>query len=276
MSIKHAKPLEGIDLTMLQQTNPLERLSNILHDVIYFGDENYSQNPELTISHTPAQEVWTLALDVPSGVEEFHNSLMDVVRLVDICEQFIERNSSIDAVGRQLYKSQLSDVKVIIFSVSVMDWAQFRVEFNDYFLRNLRWAARDMSRYYIEDVIPDGTIENLQSEIEDLISDVLASNLNRELKAILTDGLQAIRQSIVNYRLFGSEGIRVAVDRNVTLMARYRDEFENITEPESKKVLSDLWNFIVKADKIVAGAARLMPLANRLSDLVQRMLEGGD
>ena len=76
-----------------------------------------------------------------------------------------------------------------------------------------------------------------------LIGRVLESNLDKALKTTLIDGLGEIKQAILDYRLFGAESIRNAVDRNLGGYARYE-------------------RFITRVNYVLSIALRFRPIAS--------------
>lgn len=265
---------------MAAQTNPIRRLSDFVNRIIKYGDDNYPPIKGTPGGENPASMIWTEALGISEDDLDydlqFLNSLMAFLKLVDTCEGTVRRSNSIDPESRELYMEQFQDLKTFMFQIDVATWSEFRKQFNDYFLRALRWAASDMSRHFHEEVIPDATLQSLQSEIEDLIEQVIASTLNTELKTALLQGLEFVRQAIISYRLTGAEGIRDAVDRNVGILARCRDELAKESDNESRSVLADVVKIIAKADKIGGTALKYAPLALNAGKAIARMLSSGE
>ena len=131
-----------------------------------------------------------------------------------------------------------------------------------------------MNEHVSERLISDEDLKQMHSELQEIIDRVLASDLPLGLKTSLVDGLAAIQSAILEYRLYGAEGIRNAIDRNVGLVYRNLEEIGTLEQPESKNVARDAIGCIWKIDKFVSAASKVKELAQPLTEHFP-MLGGG-
>ena len=258
---------------MPEQTNPAKRLHDILDRVVSYGAEEgymYSSQRQENVPRE-MREVWMEAMEIDPDEEDaedrFHNSLSEVLLLINSCEQIVKRTSAMD---QDLHLEQLTQAKRVIFRVHATIWNEFRDEFNVHFMRSLQWAARDMTYHWDEEIISEESLATLQEGVEDIINRVVDSDLEYELKRVLIDGLEAVRQALLNYQMSGAEGIRQALDRNIGLLHRYREDFKVAYESDDQQVVVDFFGFLKKADIVVSPASKIKQLA---APIIDRMLE---
>ena len=203
--------------------------------------------------------------DAEDNDEEFYNSLSEMLMLINSCEQIVKRS---DRMNQDLHIKQLGRVKKAILRASARTWGEFRGQFNDDFMLSLRWAAEDMSNHWDEEVISAEHLTVLQADVEEVINQVVDSALDDELKRVLFDGLESVRQSLLNYQMFGVEGIRNAVDRNIGSYARHREDFDVASENESKEVINAYKKFINKVNVVSSTALKFKQLAKPIVQIL--------
>ena len=246
---------------MPEQTNTVKRLYDILNTVIDYGDANVSPPSSASIA-------WARAFEM-SNPEDLSTLLFDLIADVGECERIVLRDIRIDEA---MYLKHFTRMKSGLLGVHSGNWESFRKTFDGAFLDVLQLMSANMAQFIGEEIISSEELANLQSEIEKLTSKIVESALDDELKEVLIDGLEAVRQSILKYRRFGAEGIRQALDKNVGLIHRYREEFKTAYESNDRQVVSDFLGFLKKADIVVSTASKIKQLA---APVIDRMLEGG-
>lgn len=238
---------------MSEQTNTIKRIYDILKIVTHYGDANTSLGSSASIA-------WTAALEIGNS-EDLNNPLCDLITDVGGCERIMMRDRRIN---KDAHLKHISKVKAGLLCVHLGNWETFRKVFDDGFLDILLLMSENMSMYISEEIIPEQEIADLQADVEDVINTVVDSNLENELKRVLYEGLEAVRQAIINYQMFGTEGIRNAVDRNLGAYARYYQCFENISDNEGKQTIHAYKRFINKANAVVSSSLKLLPLVNTI------------
>ena len=237
---------------MPEQFNPFKRLYNNVSPVIESARE-YGFSTD-----TPAQEVWilTLSLDELGFLQKLHELML----IVDSCEQIVRMEQDIN---QEMYLARIQKVKqgLSLLSFNSGLWGAFRSIFNDDFMDALVLMSENISIRGGEEVISEENLTNLQAEVEDVIDRVVDSELDTEFKQVLLDGLESVRQAILNYRITGAEGIRNAIDRNVGSYARYRDDFERVSETENQNIIHAYKNVINEVNGVISTALKFKQLA---------------
>ena len=246
---------------MPEQTNPIKRLYDAIDKAISYGNNVYVVE-HLDGLSDPAEVVWSMAMGINLESTEYElellNSLTEIIRLVDLCENAV-RQSTI--VNQELHARQLGRVKELIFQIMGKNWGDIRSEFGEDFLMSLELSGEMLSTEWKEQEISADKLQELQTEIDLLRNRVLESHLDPVLTSALISGLEAMRRSILEYQIFGVEAIRQAVDLNIGTIVRYKDDFEGSQTGAGKEVVADFIKFIEKANATISFAKNIAALA---------------
>ena len=238
---------------MTEQTNPAQRLHEVLDQVVRIGDREFEQK-----LGTPDElaAIWTYARNIPQ--DQFPDSLTDFLHQVDSISQFLRQH---DVKNKESHLDRIAKVRALTFTMGSMSWTQFRQQFTDDFLDLLKWVASDISDPWNETPWQDEDLDFLQSEIEALINDVLGSELGEEIKRVIVDGLEAVRQAVMQYRVLGLEGLRGALDRNIGIIARYGKDLDAANNKNERQIMSKWWSVLEKLDMVVSAGFNVQQLA---------------
>ena len=234
---------------MPEQVNPFKRLHDNLSVVIEHASEHG------TPTNATAQQVWLNALQLDE--HGFYKEQFNLLLVVNECEQLIRRTHEVD---QKRYLARIEKVKSGILSIGSSPWGRFRSILNDDFMDVLYATSDTISLLGSEEIIPEEELATLQSDVEDVINKVVDSDLEDDLKSVLFDGLEAVRNALLNYQLFGAEGIRNAVDRNVGSYARHREDFDRASN-QGKEVIGAYKRFINEVNVAISTALKFKQLA---------------
>ena len=248
---------------MPEQTNPFKRLHDSFSIIIEQAREQGAPPNRL------AQAVWLNALQTDeSGL---YNKQFELLLVVNSCEQLITRTFELN---RERYLARMNKVREGILCIGSKTWEEFRRTINDDFMDVLEVTSDNISLSGGEEVITEEELASLQSDIEDIINKVVDSGLEDELKRVLFDGLESVRSALMNYQMFGAEGIRQSLDRNFALPFRYSDQFIRASgNEEGKKIVSDFFDFLKRVNTAVSTMLKICQIAGPAID---RMLESGN
>ena len=189
---------------------------------------------------------------------DFYASLASIAKSVDETERFLDTN---DVRNKAIHTRQLAALKRLVFAMGSMYWEDFRDHVTDEFLMLLQLLGSDLSECWHEVPLSSEDLGALQSEIEEIISDVAESDLDDVIKLVIVDGLNAVRNAILEYRVRGAEGIRQALDRNIALIFRYRQEIDMASQHDQGGLLSRWLVAVGKLDALVATGLKIKQLA---------------
>ena len=242
---------------MTTQTDPAKRLFEILDKVISYS--------EPFPSDTKAVVIWKDCLEIP--IENLPNFLSELILIINTCERRIRQNKNISTA---LHLKPLTNVKnALFYSVMSGTWEEFRDLLDDGTLLALEFVSEALSKSRAEALIDAETLEALQDGVEALLEKVLETDLDEQLKTVLIDGLESIRQAILDYRIYGAEGLRQALDKNVGLLVRYREDFQQASENNGRDVIFEFSNVLRKLDILVAVGLKVKQLAEPIINLLK-------
>ena len=262
---------------MNELVNPIDRIYSLLQKVISFGDENCNTNRNESNLDPLARNVWIGALGLDytesSDLAKYRNSLIEILNLTEQCNQIVKTNS---ALNHELYDDLLDNVRESIFGIEGLTWEEFRIQFNDHFLLNLRWAAELLSYHSSETVLQSDELNSLKSELDEITKKVWDSSISYDLREAILEGLEAIRRAIFEYELYGAEGLRNAVDKNVGLIHRYLNDFADLTDDDDVGVARSWLDYVWRLDKLASSASNIKQLASPILERILPMLPGSD
>lgn len=260
--------------------NQAQRLYDMIQGFIEYAEGGEYQSSYANSDEEPVRQIWDSACQARGkylrNESDFLDSIMEILKLVVLCEQTIKQDYYLDEETGEIYLEAFGGAKALAFSIGRSEWGEFRSVYSDHFLIGLRLAAINMPSGSHEEVIQQPVLDGLQSDIEELTHRILLTDLNVEFKSVLIDGLQSIRQAILEYRLSGAVGISQALDRSIGSMVRHRDAFKDIPEGEETEVVSAFWKVVGRVDEVVSPALKIIPLAMQAYESIRHMLSGGD
>ena len=163
---------------------------------------------------------------------------------------------------------QLRRARAGIIKADNNNWNEFTDTFNRDFRSSLRLLANILSYHWNEEVIPEEELSTIQSEIEEITFNVVQSSIDSELKRVLVENLNGVRDAILGYQLSGAEGIRNAVDRTITSLIRYREEFRKVSDSADKETFMTIGNVLRTLDTLMSRYRSLKPILGPVSELL--------
>lgn len=205
----------------------------------------------------------------------FADAIGQLFSIINSYEQFVRRSETITEDQKSVHFGQLQDVKSALAQSN--NWEQMSSKLDKNFVRNFYWAAEEMSHHWDEYGIKEEDLANLQSEIDKITSEIVDSDLDARLKTVLITGLNGVRQAILEYRIHGAEGLRQSLDRIITDMLRYREEFDAASAKNTtQESIKNCFKFIQKVDNLVSTGLKIKKIAGPSIKGIMLMLGSGD
>jgi hypothetical protein len=239
---------------MVKRDNPAGRLWHILNDA-------KTKKPNLR-----TREVWGQVFNIDkNATSQLLEKQGEIIHLLMDVKRDIE---GIDGLNKDLYLKQLPSIENALASVRLSDkWEGFKNRLDDATMLSLAHCADKLSEHSNERVLNQDELQGLREEIEVLIDRVLDSTpLGPKLQEILLEHLEVMRRAIINYNLYGSDGLQEAVKTATGAVYLNRKVFE--AEKDSETV-DWYWKIIVRVGTMTAlvnDAAELAPGVTQLLD----------
>lgn len=109
----------------------------------------------------------------------------------------------------------------------------------------------------------------MHADVESLIADILDSDIDYQLKAHLIEGLELVRKSIVNFQIYGVEGLSRSLDNTISILLRNREDLVEAYQSENAPIIDRLLATIKSLDKLVAFALKVKQLASPAIDFLK-------
>ncbi|NBB75604.1 MAG: hypothetical protein GVY35_18325 [Bacteroidetes bacterium] len=239
---------------MVERDNPAGRLWHILNDAKKKG------------ANLRTREVWGEVFDIDkNSTSQILEKQGEVIHLLMDVKRSI---GGIDGLNKDLYLRQLPSIENALANVRLSDkWEGFKNRLDDATMLSLAHCADKLSEYSNEIVLSQDDLQSLRKDVEALIDRILdGPTINPKLQEILLEHLEVIRRAIINYNLYGSKGLKEAVETATGAVYLNREIFE--AEKDSEAV-DWYWKIIVRIGTLTA----LVSDAHELAPGVAKLLE---
>jgi hypothetical protein len=203
--------------------NVLGRLYNIISSL---KKTQYASlpNTEHAFSKVFSIEVNNTALIYQSYAELFKMCLIGIEEIKKLqpknCQKYINTlNEVISGLSKIYFNS----------SSNVMNngMEKFVSYFDEVKMSSLENCADYLSEHTSEELIEEEKLQQLVKDLEELIEYVYSCNLNTELRNIIIAQLNSTRESLLKYKLFGTEGIRNSMASTVGTLVLNKNEIKD-------------------------------------------------
>ena len=136
-------------------------------------------------------------------------------------------------------------------------------------MKGLLYISSALEIAGFESAVDVSQTESLRNEVESLISDILESELDQKLKIHLVEALELVRKSIVNFQIYGPEGLRRSLDNTISILLRNREDLTEVYQHENGPLIDRLFTTIKSLDNLVAVALKVKQLASPVIDFLK-------
>lgn len=220
-----------------------------------------------------ARKVWSEVFQVePKNTSELLKMLADLIDLVHDTKESLDRLNNID---HELYKKPFEKIERSLSRLNLdTQWKQSKDELDDSTLFGLEFCADQLGRASIYASVQTPNLGDLLDDLDQLTENVSDSDLPQDLKMLLIKNLEAIRRSILAYKIKGLEGIEYEIERGIGSLLLHKDEiFSSRASTESSDVWSSYFKVLERLHKVVALARETKELVGPTLNLLG--LNGG-
>lgn len=181
--------------------------------------------------------------------------LNNYAELFKMCTLGINRIEQLNPKNLQKHKDTLSKVidglSKIYFNAPKHVTNNGMDKFNSYFssdlMLSLEYCADYLSEHSTEEVVDDEKIIELLKEVNELEEFIVSSKLQNELERILIYQLNNVRESLLKYKLYGSQGVIDGVATTLGTLLLNREKFEG---SKDKGTVERIFNVVAKINSI--------------------------
>jgi hypothetical protein len=245
--------------------NPLGRLSQLLDALVAYGDKNQALGIALS--------VLLYSVSTPDA-ENMSRAIHDLHVLVRNSRKII---SMTPKINQNEYLTPIRQVEAALVSVSPSESVnQFFTRIESAYVANIRFMAEIFSmKAEFGEINPEG-LEELISEIVKFEQYLAQNEIEEDLKKVLWDGAMFLRDAVEQYSIYGSEGIRAALDRWYGMHLRFRIvKGETKISTENNSNLQDLWQKFEAKLPTFANLSQIASLPIAITSLALQIQNGG-
>lgn len=234
-------------------TNPARRLYSLLER------GQFGRNPDRKIKPVLAK---MFELKDNSDESEMYTKLATFLRLIATVERRCKAASDKRA-DQFLYA--IKSVWSMFRGINLEgNWSYSAISESDMGLIYL--AAAYFDEFKEEALIDPKTLAEINAGATALSEEIVSGNLDERLKVIILDQLDAIQQSVDDYKIRGAEGLKKVLAESTGMIVLEKDAFaKNKDNPTVKK----FWDVLTKINTAVRGAE----LAHYLGDAVAEAIK---
>jgi hypothetical protein len=196
-------------------------------------------------------EVWAFVLGIEASNQgELLVGIADVIHLVDKVKRSI---TSLDDANHGLLLERFGNVETLFANLNLnQTWEHGQRYLDETTMYSLRVCSDVLSRDIGNKEISVEELQKLQSDVEDLLNTVLSTDFDAELRSVLIENLEAIRRSIIGYRINGVDGMRQALEKSLGAVFLNQKLREELLKKENGN------QFVQKFQSILGSLGRLV------------------
>ena len=245
---------------MAIHANPVGRLYSFLLELKKIP-------PNITL-----REVWPVVLaTTPASDRELLFEFNEIIKLIEAGKNEVRGLSNIDTdlfIGDLVQVEQALCHAFIVESVNSSLSNLFKT-IDEGVMKGLLYISSALEIAGFESAVDVSQTESLRNEVESLISDILESELDQKLKIHLVEALELVRKSIVNFQIYGPEGLRRSLDNTISILLRNREDLTEVYQHENGPLIDRLFTTIKSLDNLVAVALKVKQLASPVIDFLK-------
>lgn len=207
----------------------------------------------------PSGEVWATVLNIElSNQGELLVRIADMIHLVDKVKRSI---TNLNDANHNLLLERIHNVETIFTNLNFNQaWEVNQKYLDETTMYSLRVCSDVLSKGIGNKEVSEEELKKIQSSVEELLNSTLNAEIDSELKSIVIENLEAIRKSIIGYRINGVDGMRQALEKSIgaTIMhKKLREEFSkdkdaNPFVQKYRSVLGNLFRLVSESAMSVA------------------------
>ncbi len=132
---------------------------------------------------------------------------------------------------QEIFEQAVLNVNRAIFSyVPNEQWNSSKNYLTPTTLTAISLGASALGQIWTDKVISDQDLQSLLEKVSDLEKEVFSAEINGELKTLMLTQIEKLRLSIINYRIWGIDGIKEAVNLNIGFLLTNAEKISETKE----------------------------------------------
>lgn len=189
---------------MVSYDNPASRLYN-------FFSELRDMTADFGITIKDALMHY-LKIDNPDDTAQILYGMAELIQLNKILKENILKMD----INHEVYLQPIKKIEKTFAGFRLdSKVTDFLSVIDDSTMLGLQFCADTLYRKYGDLVINEEDLNQILQDVEDLSKQIINSDLPERLKELFTENLDAIRKAIINYKIWGTEGLKKTLESNI-------------------------------------------------------------
>ena len=248
-------------------SNPASRLYEILTSAKKYCNDQGGRALE---KEENVKDVWASIFDIDKQDEE--KIFLSIVRVIEQIETVKKAVDKIESSSKNHLIKIITELEKEIMNMRLKDDSDsLKKALNEERLASLTGLAfaLDARNQYCN--IEEETILEFREKIALLIQDISDLQLKDELKKVVIDNLKQVDLMIENYKLYGVDGIKSAVENGFGSIMLNKELSEETNENSKfKETLIQVLNLFGNINTAVTFVKNVTPIAIEASDIAKK------
>jgi hypothetical protein len=242
---------------MTQLNNPVGRLNEILANVLRINEPGPMINGSFDF------------IKDNDGCSIFRQISM----ILDLVEESKRMIKSIDHLDQDRYLKPLLTIESRFKSVNLhSSWNDFKQSFDPVTMTQLEYCSDVASKESNESLIESEKIDDLLKDINLLQEKLMEANIGSELTLIIFEQINNIRISLVNYKIFGVNGLKRSLESGIGAVILNREEIKIKSDKKNDDQFKSFFDILSKLNTLVSLGNNTPKLFESASTVIQFLL----
>jgi hypothetical protein len=249
---------------MTQPNNPVGRLNELLVSLLNFNSETRMNDAGF----------YFIQNEINSEYFSAFKQLSEIIGLIEESKKAVKNIEHLDQ-GR--YLKPLLSIEGIFSHINLHDsWNNFKKSFNEVTMTQLEYCSDAVARESQENFIESEKINDLLKDIDLLQEKLMQSSISDQLILIIFEQINNIRVSLINYKIFGVDGLRRSLESGMGAIILNRDNIINkmseTDEKPEKNIIKSFFDALSKLNTLVSLGKNTPELIESASTAIKFLL----
>lgn len=253
---------------MTQLNNPVGRLNELLVSLLKINSDTRMNDAGFSFIQN----------EINSEYLSIFKQLSEIISLIEESKKAVK---NIEHLDQDRYLKPLFSIEGIFSHINLHDsWNSCKKSFDAVTMTQLEYCSDAVARESQEKVIESEKIDDLLKDINLLQEKFMQSNISNQLILTIFDQVNNIRISLINYKIFGVDGLNRSLESGMGAIILNRDKIRNElteTDEKSKKnIIKSFFDILTKLNTLVSLGKNTPELIESASTAIKFLLHQSD
>ncbi|NRT73612.1 hypothetical protein [Clostridium beijerinckii] len=246
---------------MMIISNPANRLYDIL--------ETLRKN---CTSGRNVKDAWATTFDIAQDESAEEKVFLSVVQVVELIEKVKKVVNKMESNAKENLIKEITQLEKEIMNIKLVEGAAMLKQIiTDKRMASLGGIILALDVLYQYSNIEDETVLQFREKIECLIKDIDNLDISVKLKESIIVNLKQVDSMIDNYKLYGVDGIKSAVENSYGSIMLNKELSEAVGDDSKlKETIKNILNLFGNINTVVTFTKNVAPIAIEASEIASR------